>query len=92
VIWDNDGLQSLRGIGPFTQLFSRLWIDTNPLLTDLTGLDVSPSNWMLHGRTASLPSACRLCRATANTRGLIQTSAPPPAPLRLNAVPGSAGL
>ncbi|KIY96320.1 hypothetical protein MNEG_11641 [Monoraphidium neglectum] len=39
VIWDNDGLQSLRGIGPFTQLFSRLWIDTNPLLTDLTGLD-----------------------------------------------------
>ncbi len=40
VVWDCDRLESLEGLGAVTQLFSRLWIDTNSALTNLTGLDV----------------------------------------------------
>lgn len=55
VIWDNDQLESLRGIGNFTQLFSRLWIDTNLNLTDLSGLGVSAD--------------CCTCSSKAGTTG-----------------------
>jgi hypothetical protein len=40
VVWDNDELTTLRGIGPVPELFSRLWVDSNPNLTDLAGLEV----------------------------------------------------
>jgi hypothetical protein len=40
VVWDNNKLESLAGLGPVAELFSRAWIDTNPLLRNLTGLDV----------------------------------------------------
>jgi len=45
VIWDNDQLTSLAGLGPVTELFSRLWVDTNNRLRNLTGLDVKLCGW-----------------------------------------------
>eukprot|EP00775_Hariotina_reticulata_P003069 gene3070-3349_t len=39
IIWDNRQLTSLEGINnAVSQLYTRLWIERNPLLTDLNGL------------------------------------------------------
>jgi hypothetical protein len=64
VIWDNDMLQTLEGLGPITQLFSRLWIDTNPNLTSLAGLNVSSGS---AGRGGRPPAAAVSSPVSSNS-------------------------
>jgi len=47
IIWDNPNMTSLQGLGPITQLYGKLWIDTNVALEDMTGLEVRvlPVGW-----------------------------------------------
>ncbi len=45
VIFDNNNIQHLTGIGPVSQVFTRLWIEGNPNLLDLNGLQVG-GNWL----------------------------------------------
>lgn len=40
IAWDNQNLAHLQGLGPITQLYGKLWMDSNPLLQDMTGLEV----------------------------------------------------
>lgn len=40
IAWDNDNLTTLQGLGPVTQLYGKLWMDSNPQLQDLAGLEV----------------------------------------------------
>jgi hypothetical protein len=41
VAWDNPALTSLSGLGAVTMMYGKLWLDENPLLQDLNGLQVS---------------------------------------------------
>lgn len=48
IAWDNANLVSLQGLGPVTQLFGKLWMDTNPKLQDMTGLEVRTHVFFFH--------------------------------------------
>lgn len=40
IAWDNQNLVNMQGLGPITQLYGKLWMDSNPMLQDMTGLEV----------------------------------------------------
>lgn len=44
IIWDNPNMINLQGLGPITQLYGKLWIDSNAALEDMTGLEVRVSS------------------------------------------------
>lgn len=40
IVWDNEFIENLQGLGAVTQLYGKLWMDSNPALQDATGLEV----------------------------------------------------
>ena len=54
IAWDNANLTNLQGLGPVSQLFGKLWMDSNPGLQDLTGLEVRSAG-LAWGAPCTLP-------------------------------------
>lgn len=61
IVWDNPNLVNLQGLGPVTQLFGKLWMDTNARLQDMTGLEVRRVCADLCHRGSAVCDARRAC-------------------------------
>ncbi|KAF8059440.1 hypothetical protein HT031_005245 [Scenedesmus sp. PABB004] len=66
VVLDNANITSLAGVGSPTQLYGRVWLDSNPLLRDLRGLEARRAAPRRPASSGAGPAAARPALTTVD--------------------------